>query len=200
VRVEILSLPDKNSVSIAGLDKKRFTVLVFGGSLGAHKINEAVTEALEFLVDIKDEIQFIHQTGETDLPWVKERYSGFCSQVNPFIHKMDEVYSYADMVICRAGASTLAELTHVKKPSLLIPYPFAAENHQEKNARILARAGAAFVLKNSKADGEKIAKIIRHICFHPPKKMGQRIGKFSKDGSASQIVNFVCKEVDSLMV
>jgi len=173
--------------------KKGFTVLVFGGSLGAHTINKAVTNALPKLVDIRDKISFIHQTGEMDAKWVMESYSGFSAEVVTFIEKMEDAYMDADMIICRAGATTLAELTHCRKPAVLIPYPFAAENHQEKNARSLARAGAVFFLKNKRADGDVLAKLIRHMFSHRAyaEKMSVKIGKFAKKNSAGQIVDYI---------
>jgi len=192
VRKEITSLGEKKQ-------KGRFTVLVFGGSLGAHTINKAVTEALPKLADMRDKIHFIHQSGEKDAKWVIECYRGFSAEVVPFIDKMEDAYRDADMVICRAGATTLAELTHCKKPAVLIPYPFAAENHQEKNARSLTEAGAAFLLKNKRADGNVIAKFICHIFSHKTHadKMSTRIGKFAKDNSAEQIIDCILRTLDT---
>jgi len=193
--------PVRKEITAIGYTKseKGFTVLVFGGSLGAHTINKAVTDALPRLLDIRDKIRFIHQTGEKDAKWVTECYSGFSVEVVPFIEKMEDAYRDASMVICRAGATTLAELTHCRKPAVLIPYPFSAENHQEKNARSLANAGAAFFLKNKRANGEVLAKFIRRMFFHGShaEKMGVKIGKFAKENSAEHIVDCILQTLNS---
>jgi UDP-N-acetylglucosamine--N-acetylmuramyl-(pentapeptide) pyrophosphoryl-undecaprenol N-acetylglucosamine transferase len=121
------------------------TVLILGGSQGAHRINQAVVDDLDELGTWKDELFFIHQTGEKDEKEIALAYQekGFHHQVRAFFPDMAGVYGQADMIIARAGAMTLSEITALGKPSLLIPFPFAANNHQEHNARALVKAGAA---------------------------------------------------------
>ncbi|MFH1146802.1 MAG: undecaprenyldiphospho-muramoylpentapeptide beta-N-acetylglucosaminyltransferase [Pseudomonadota bacterium] len=125
-----------------------FTVLVLGGSQGAHRLNELMTESLAELRDMGGMLSFVHQTGKQDEDWVRSAYEGlgFKARVSAFINDMGSAYSEADLVVCRAGAGTLAELTALGKPSLLVPYPYAANNHQEGNARSLEKDGAAKVL------------------------------------------------------
>lgn len=128
-----------------GKEEERFTILILGGSQGAHRLNELMTSALNHLSEWRDKLSFIHQTGEKDAPWVQAAYEreGFEARVSSFIDDMSRAYQQADLVFCRAGAGTLAELTALGKPALLVPYPFAANNHQEGNARSLEKSGAA---------------------------------------------------------
>jgi len=124
-------------------DAGPFTVLVTGGSQGAGAVNRVFVAALEILKGKGKEIAVIHQTGESDYARVSEEYRrhGLQGEVTPFIQDMSGTYRRADIVVCRAGASTVSELAAMGKPSILIPYPYAANSHQETNARILARAG-----------------------------------------------------------
>ncbi|MDD5451520.1 MAG: undecaprenyldiphospho-muramoylpentapeptide beta-N-acetylglucosaminyltransferase [Desulfovibrionales bacterium] len=142
VRKDLLDSVGKNK----GVND-RFTVLILGGSQGAHRINEIITAGLAGLNDLKERLYFIHQTGEKDEVWVRDAYrqAGFEATVSAFINDMGWAYGRASVVVCRAGAGTLAELTAIGRPALLIPYPYAANNHQEVNARCLERAGAAKV-------------------------------------------------------
>lgn len=138
------------------LDAGKKTVLVFGGSLGAASINAMMEKVGAELV--KSGIQVIWQTGEKDF----ERYE---SKRNPdvwvgkFIDKMEYAYAAADVVVCRSGATTLAELTRLGKPAILIPYPHAAANHQELNAATMVEAGAAVMVKDSELNTKALSAI-----------------------------------------
>jgi UDP-N-acetylglucosamine--N-acetylmuramyl-(pentapeptide) pyrophosphoryl-undecaprenol N-acetylglucosamine transferase len=114
---------------------------------------------------LKETIQFLHQTGKKDYEVIRETYRkwGFKGTVTAFIHQMAEAYAVADLVISRAGATTLAELTAVGKPAILIPYPHAAGHHQEMNARRLSEMGAVRVILDQELDGETLAKNIRDL-------------------------------------
>ncbi len=196
LREEILKLgTENNDKRLSEGDNGVFTVLIFGGSLGAHNVNMGVVSALEKLTAVKTKLRFIHQTGERDFEDVKKRYanSGFDAEVFAFIENMAEAYSRADMIICRAGASTLAELAFCGKPALLIPYPFAAENHQEKNARMLSCVGAAFVLSDNRVTGISVAKIITHLINKPALgvKMGNKVREFCKVDSSIKIIDSI---------
>ncbi|MBI5183601.1 MAG: undecaprenyldiphospho-muramoylpentapeptide beta-N-acetylglucosaminyltransferase [Nitrospinae bacterium] len=145
------------------IEKKRgdrFTLLVFGGSQGSHKINLAMVDTLDIFSDIKDEIHIIHQTGEEDFPFVKGEYSkrDISADIRPFIFNMADNYRKADLVVCRAGATTIAELTACGRCAILIPFPYAANNHQEINARYMEEKGAAMVIKDSYLTGELLAE------------------------------------------
>ena len=126
-------------------DGDEFTVLVVGGSQGAKAINEAFVEALMLLNSRGNMIEVIHQTGKGDHSRVVEEYRvrGLKGEVVPFIRDMGSAYSRADIVVGRAGATTIFELAALGKPSILIPYPHATNNHQEINAGVLVRAGGA---------------------------------------------------------
>ncbi len=176
-----------------GLEKDRFTVLIFGGSLGARTINNAMSEALHYLLDLRENIQFVHQTGEKDLKGVKEGYKrlGFACAVLPFIYQMADAYSVADLIVCRAGASTLSEITAMGKTSVLIPYPHAASNHQESNARKLEDMGAATVILDKHLSGEVMAKVIRGLYDSPEKRreMQKASKAFGRTDAAEKIVD-----------
>ena len=165
VRAKILRGEREAAQRLFSLDKEMFTVFVFGGSSGATSINRTMVDALNYLGEYREKIQFLHQTGERDYDSVREAYrkSGFKGTVAPFIYQMAEAYAAADMVISRAGATTLAELTALGKPSLLVPYPHSAGRHQEFNAIKLREMGAAFVVFDNEMSGELLAKHIRDM-------------------------------------
>ena len=164
VRQAILKGRAAAGLKLFTLDEGRFTVFIMGGSLGARRINSAIAGALGSLLDLKDDIQFLHQTGEADYTQTRAAYRqfGFKAMVAPFIHKMPEAYAVADLVVARAGASTLAELTALGKPSVLVPYPHAS-GHQELNAKKLLEAEACRVVWDSRLDGASLAAAIREI-------------------------------------
>jgi UDP-N-acetylglucosamine--N-acetylmuramyl-(pentapeptide) pyrophosphoryl-undecaprenol N-acetylglucosamine transferase len=134
-------------------------VLIFGGSQGAHAINVAMVEAAPQLADHPGGVAITHQTGERDLELVSDGYSraGLAARVEPFLFAMDREVSAADLVVCRAGATTLAELTAAGRPSILVPLPTAADDHQRKNAVVLEHAGAAEVIEQKHMTGALLA-------------------------------------------
>lgn len=137
----------------------RFTVLILGGSQGAHRINLLVMEALSRL-KTKTDFFFIHQTGEKDWEMVQGAYreAGIPCDVRPFFENMAETYMACDLIVARAGATTVAEIMVMGKPAIFIPYPFAADNHQEMNARELVNAGAAEMMIEASLTGELLAE------------------------------------------
>lgn len=165
IRGKILKGSKDAAYSIFALEKNKFTVFVFGGSLGARSINNAVLAAFSSMLDLKDKIQFLHQTGEKDCEFVRETYRrwGFRGTVVPFIFQMAEAYSVADLIVSRAGATTLAEITAIGKPAVLIPYPYAAGAHQEINANKLAEIKAAKMILDHQLKGEILAQTIREF-------------------------------------
>jgi UDP-N-acetylglucosamine--N-acetylmuramyl-(pentapeptide) pyrophosphoryl-undecaprenol N-acetylglucosamine transferase len=169
VREEIRHGNRERGYRIFNLDWGYFTIFVFGGSRGASNINTAVVEALTYLRDYKDKIQFLHQTGERDLEAVRQMYHhhGFKGTIIPFIHEMADAYAVADIVISRAGATTLAELTACGKPAILIPYPFAASDHQVSNAKKLYEMGAAQMILDKELNGKTLSDHIRYLLEDP---------------------------------
>ncbi|MCX5821113.1 MAG: undecaprenyldiphospho-muramoylpentapeptide beta-N-acetylglucosaminyltransferase [Deltaproteobacteria bacterium] len=147
----------------------RFTLLIFGGSQGAHAINLIVMDALGSLGHLKDQIRFIHQTGEKDRETVARAYreGGFAAEIFSFIIDMAATYRAADLLLCRAGATSIAEITAGGKAALLIPFPFAVNDHQTQNAEVLARAGAAEMIPEKGLDGRRLAAAIERLYRHP---------------------------------
>jgi UDP-N-acetylglucosamine--N-acetylmuramyl-(pentapeptide) pyrophosphoryl-undecaprenol N-acetylglucosamine transferase len=143
-----------------GLDPARLTVLVAGGSQGAHAINEAVACALPWLDDWRDRVQFVHLSGKADEQFMRDSYhtNSVNAVVMEFCNQMELAYSAADIVIARSGAGTLTELAAFGLPSILIPFPHAAEDHQAHNARVFERAGAAHMIRQSQLGGHHAEK------------------------------------------
>ena len=159
VRDEILSLA---TLPEAGRQAGPFTVLVSGGSQGAHAINEAVVEALPALKDLQA-LRFVHQTGPEDEANVRQAYREreIQAEVQAFFNDMAAQYARADMIICRAGATTVAEITVAGKAAVFVPFPFAADDHQTRNARALSDIGAAEMIPQDELNGAALAKMIR---------------------------------------
>ncbi len=174
-------------------DRDPLTVLVFGGSAGAHRINMAMIEALPRLEGINSSLKFIHQTGREDLDRVSRAYreKGFDALVKPFIEDMAKCYQISDLVICRSGASTVAELAVCGKAALLIPYPYAAHNHQFINAKKLVDSGAAKLILDREVSGEVIAQTILDFYHHPQErvKMEESIRRLGRPRAAEDIVD-----------
>jgi UDP-N-acetylglucosamine--N-acetylmuramyl-(pentapeptide) pyrophosphoryl-undecaprenol N-acetylglucosamine transferase len=142
---------------------EKFTLLIFGGSAGARRINYAVVDALKLLDDLKNHIVITHQTGQLDYDSIKRAYGSlpFQATVTPFIERMDEAYAGADLVLCRAGALTIAELTVFGKAAILVPYPYAIYDHQRSNAESLQERGAAAMILDRDLTGALLAERIR---------------------------------------
>jgi len=134
-------------------------VLVFGGSQGAHAINMAMVEAAARLAAAVPRLAITHQSGERDVEMVRDGYrrAGLEARVEPFLFQMDREMTAADLVVCRAGATTLAELAAAARPSILVPFPGATDDHQRRNAEAMARAGAARFLDQRELTGERLA-------------------------------------------
>lgn len=174
----------------------RFTLLIFGGSQGAHAINRAVMEALNFLEPLKDRIRFIHQTGEKDHEAVARVYreQGFTAEVYPFITEMAAAYRAADLLLCRAGATSIAEITGGGKAAILIPFPFAVNDHQTKNAKLLEQAGAAELIPEKELDGSRLGALIEKL-YHRP----EAIRKMEKAAAALGNIRAAATIVDACL-
>jgi len=143
-------------------DPEHFRLLVLGGSQGAKGINQRMAEAAPRLVEALPDLRITHQTGQADVVSVRQAYerAGAFADVVTFINDVSHAYRAADLVVCRAGATTLAEVTVAKRASILIPYPYAADGHQSKNAATLVRAGAALMLEERETTGAQLAEAI----------------------------------------
>ncbi len=177
LRKEILD-KIQNKPNIA---KDLTTVLVLGGSQGAHRLNASVPEAIN-LINSND-IFVIHQTGKNDYDYVKECYQRYeiKSEISEFIEDIASAYIRADLVIARSGAGTIAEISALGKPSILIPYPHAAFNHQFENAKILERAGAGIVVEDKFANPQtlknKLLEIVDKETLERMSLASKRLGK-----------------------
>jgi UDP-N-acetylglucosamine--N-acetylmuramyl-(pentapeptide) pyrophosphoryl-undecaprenol N-acetylglucosamine transferase len=160
VRPEFFAAAGPNQESALDDQATVTRVLVFGGSQGAHAINVAMVEAAAQLAAGGSHLRVTHQTGERDVEMVRTAYrqAGLQADVEPFIYDMGRQLSTADVIVCRAGATTLAELTAAGKAAILIPLPTATDDHQRKNAEALASAGAAEVLLERDLTGSVLAQ------------------------------------------
>jgi UDP-N-acetylglucosamine--N-acetylmuramyl-(pentapeptide) pyrophosphoryl-undecaprenol N-acetylglucosamine transferase len=162
VRPEFKSIPPKVHVP-------PYTILIFGGSQGAQSINRAVIDALENLDNWKDRLRFVHQTGERQLEDVRQAYSskGFQADVRAFFNNFHEQYAAADLIVSRSGATTVAEIKAAGRAAILIPFPFATDDHQTKNARAMADENAAVLISNADLTGKRLAESVRELLGNP---------------------------------
>lgn len=183
------------------LQNAALRVLIIGGSQGAHHINQAVLEALPSLKLQQDHLCLMHQTGEADYDEVVQAYqrAGRQADVAPFFYDMAARYHWADLVVCRAGASTLAELTACGKPSILVPYPYAADDHQRLNAEALQLQGAAQVILDTELTGERLYRAIHDLLIHPQRLCQQaaQSSRFGKPQAADNIVTLCLQLIAS---
>jgi UDP-N-acetylglucosamine--N-acetylmuramyl-(pentapeptide) pyrophosphoryl-undecaprenol N-acetylglucosamine transferase len=173
----------------------RFTILIFGGSQGAHRINEGTVRALPSLAGLREQIQFLHGTGERDLSDVRKAYGGggFRARVEAFFQDMATAYAAADFVIARAGASTIFELAAMGVPALLVPYPHAANDHQRLNAEAMVKAGAAWTVPDQYCDGQRVAASIQAALGKPEvlAQMRERARTLARPDAADRIVDLL---------
>ncbi|MCX7958679.1 MAG: undecaprenyldiphospho-muramoylpentapeptide beta-N-acetylglucosaminyltransferase [Deltaproteobacteria bacterium] len=181
------------------IEDKYFTILVFGGSQGARFVNNVVAEAMKIVYGRGETVNITHQTGKKDYEEIKKRYmdAGVNAYVTEFIEDMSTAYRAADLVICRSGATSIAEITVCKKPSILIPYPYAADDHQRLNAIELVNAGAAVMLEQKDVTPEILADTI--ICLkNDPQRlrnMAEQAGRIAKPEAAREIMDFIVASV-----
>src|SRR5712675_615787 len=163
VRTELVPLDRADSRRKLGLREDLPTLLVMGGSQGASGINQALIKALPFLQGVP--LQVIHLAGARDERLVADNYrrENVPACVAPFHHRMEEAYSAADFAIARSGAASLAELAFYGLPSILIPFPYAADDHQTRNAEIFVRQDAALLLKEADLTGDLLARSIKDL-------------------------------------
>lgn len=165
IRASFAAAPERLK-KIAG---KPFQILIFGGSQGAHAINMAVLDAAAALEGSREKIKFVHQTGEKDVREIRDAYKrlNMNAEVYPFIMDMAKAYGEADLIICRAGATSVAEITAMGKAAIFVPFPFAIHDHQTKNAEILVHAEAAMMIPEKDLSGHQLAKTIERLIDDP---------------------------------
>lgn len=193
VRSEFLSARDDERTPGGGSPARPARVLIFGGSQGAHAINMAMVAAAPRLAGGHGGLAITHQTGERDLEAVRDGYrrAGLEARVEPFLYEMDREMKEADLLVCRAGATTIAELTAAGKPALLVPLPTAADDHQRKNAEVLAAAGAAELIEPRQLTGDLLAGRIAALIGDAPRRaaMAAAAKRLARPDAARAIVD-----------
>jgi UDP-N-acetylglucosamine--N-acetylmuramyl-(pentapeptide) pyrophosphoryl-undecaprenol N-acetylglucosamine transferase len=190
IRKELQRLDRKIARQRLGLREDLLTILVMGGSQGASGINQAMIKSLPELQGVP--LQAIHLAGARDERLVADNYQreNIPAHVTAFHHSMEEVYSAADFAIGRSGAASLAELAAFSLPAILIPFPYAAEDHQTRNAEIFARAEAGVILKESDLAGDLLARQIRELTGDPAKllRMAENSARLAPKNAAALVV------------
>jgi len=168
------------------------TLLVIGGSQGAKRLNELVLEALPHLAGVG---RILHVAGERDYGWVAAGYAGAGVEhrVYPFFEAMEELYAEADVVLCRAGATTFSEVAAFGLPSIMVPFPFAKDNHQDLNAEVMARAGGALKADEKDLDGPKLGGMISELASDGDRlaRMARCAGKIAIPDAAARVAGRV---------
>ncbi len=180
---------------VASIAHANPTLLVFGGSQGAHAINRAVLESAALLRERIPQLRIIHQTGERDYNEAQAAYAASDEhadgevEVYRFIDDMPAFFARADLVLCRSGASTVAEIAAAGKPAILVPFPRAADDHQKRNAEALGRAGAAVMLEESNLSPESLIETIFSLLGDPPHlaRMGEAARSLAHPNAAREI-------------
>ncbi|OIR11787.1 UDP-N-acetylglucosamine transferase [mine drainage metagenome] len=193
VRADIAALPEP--IARYAARNGRLNVLVVGGSLGAQALNEALPKALALLTE-QERPAVLHQTGKKHLEVVQKLYAqaGVKADIRPFLDDMAKQYANADVLICRAGALTIAELAAAGVASVLIPLPIAVDDHQTHNARFLSEQGAAILLPQKELSAEKLAQLLRGLSREKLLEMAQAARNLAKPDATRQVAQ-VCAEL-----
>lgn len=176
LRRELKIIEKAQALNFFGFKEGKFTVLVMGGSLGSQKINACFLEAASLIAD-KSSFQFIHIAGAKDYPALENSYKGSGIQVKllSFLKEMQYAYSASDLALCRAGATTIAELAFFALPAVIIPYPFAYQ-HQARNAAVLENRGAAVVISDDQLGGQLLMQALVSFLANPARLRAMRAG------------------------
>ncbi len=170
-------------------DSARFTLLITGGSQGSRTLNHAGRDSWKLFADARVPIRVIHQAGRQGAHLAEDfRRSGLEGELVEFIHDMPTAFREADVIVCRSGASTVAELAAAGKPSILVPFPFAADNHQVRNAEAMVRAGAARMVLDSDMSGQRLFEQVVALMSNPEelRAMGDQARALAKPGAAER--------------
>lgn len=174
-------------------------LLVFGGSQGAHPINVAMVEAAGRLAAARPDLSITHQTGERDAELVREGYrrAGLHARVEPFLHAMADEMRAANLAVCRAGATTLAEVAAAGLPAVLVPFPGATDDHQRRNAEALVRGGAAVLVPQGEGLAGRLADDVLALVADEPRRarIGAAVRAFARPDAAARIVDRVLELV-----
>jgi UDP-N-acetylglucosamine--N-acetylmuramyl-(pentapeptide) pyrophosphoryl-undecaprenol N-acetylglucosamine transferase len=188
VRSEFFNTPAREPVP-------PFRLLITGGSQGAHVINQAVVKALEIIAGQNFPVTFVHQSGERDYNDVRSAYErhGVAAEVAPFFTNMSERFANADLIVCRAGAITVAEIAASGRAALFIPFGAATDSHQLRNAQEMQRAGAAKLITENELTGERLAQEIAGFIRQPQQlaELGMRARALARPYAARDIANLI---------
>ncbi len=177
------------------ISKTKFTILVFGGSRGAQRINQVISQSLDRFME--DRYQLLWIAGE-DYPWVVKEWGGKgWVKVYSYFEGMVMLYKSADLAVCRSGATTIAELTYIGLPAILIPYPYATGGHQTLNAKFLETRGGAIVIKDSELNPSVLMRQIEHLANNRThlEEMAENTRRCGIVNATSRIVDIICEMV-----
>lgn len=195
-RTDLINVNRSNALAYFNfnIEETKPTVLIFGGSLGAQTINRAVELCIDQL--LKNNIRLIWQTGKEDYRHAIElthQYPAKIVWVNSFIDRMDYAYSASDLVVCRAGATTIAELTRLGKPAILVPYPHAAANHQVENAKSLVETGATEIVTDNEIGNNLLTTVLNALEPEHLQCMGEQSKKLGKPNASNDIAQSIIR-------
>jgi UDP-N-acetylglucosamine--N-acetylmuramyl-(pentapeptide) pyrophosphoryl-undecaprenol N-acetylglucosamine transferase len=178
-----------------GSSDRQPTLLVFGGSQGAHAINEAVVGALPELQKRISGLRIIHQTGEPDYNEVQAAYvrAGVPAEVSAFIDNMPQAFACADLLVCRSGASTVAEATAAGKPAIFVPFPRAADDHQRRNAEAIVEGGGALLVPQAELTPERLTQAVTELLSDRKRlqEMSRRAKALSHEDAAGRMAGMI---------
>lgn len=193
--IQTTGFPVRGSMELSPKrEKENLRVLVFGGSQGARGINITVSQALAQYKEDLSQVEFVHQTGRRDFEKIAPQYKGFSNvQCLEYLDPIKKYYDWADVIFCRAGASTLSELSACGKFAILIPFPYASDNHQQKNAESLVQKNAAQMILQKQFTPEVFKLKIQEIQNHPDQiqRYEEQIHALHKEGAAQ----YIAKEI-----
>jgi UDP-N-acetylglucosamine--N-acetylmuramyl-(pentapeptide) pyrophosphoryl-undecaprenol N-acetylglucosamine transferase len=198
-RFQVTGVPVRKAFCATGprTGDPRPTLLVFGGSQGAHFINELVISSLTALQAAIPRLHIVHQTGERDYNQAQAAYltAGGSAEVYPFIDDMPSTFARADLLLCRSGASTVAEVMAAAKPAIFVPFPRAADDHQKRNAEALERAGAAIMAEETSLTKDSLVALVSTLLQDPEKRarMARAAHQFAHAQAASEIADMAAR-------
>jgi len=199
IRKEILKAKREDALDFFSVESNRKTLLVFGGSQGSRCINESLVDAYNRFRNF-DNLQIIHITGKIDFEKIskqlevqKRPQDKLLYNCYEYLNDIDKAYAVSDLVLCRAGATTIAEITAVGVPSILVPYPYSTGGHQEKNARVLEQEGAAKLILDEDMNGVAVFNSANEIIFNESIlfKMRDNVSKLGKPNAALELAKLV---------
>jgi UDP-N-acetylglucosamine--N-acetylmuramyl-(pentapeptide) pyrophosphoryl-undecaprenol N-acetylglucosamine transferase len=198
LRDELFGVDRAAAREFFGVSTESLVMLVFGGSTGAHHLNAAILDQAQYLLETFPELEVIHVTGSLDYEWANEVFSTLNLddkrwQLHEYCYNMGEAYAAADLIVARAGATSLAEFTALGKPALLVPYPYAAADEQTANAERLAAAGAARVWVDSRLDEPGFADELTELLANSQLRaeMAEQAAKLGKPEATATIAKLV---------